>query len=143
VGLTAVVEASISNGSVSALRFSNTGYGYTTTPSVVISGISTTIGIGTFINNEPIIGQTSGTIARMKDFKIITSNPPTSYLRVFINNGKFYPGEVIIGGISSARYLTKSYDTDSYEDPYDQNEEIEAAADLIIDFSESNPFGDY
>lgn len=143
VGVTAIVEASISNGSVSALRFSNTGYGYTTIPQVTISGISTTIGVGTFIRNEPIIGQTSGTVAIMKDFKVITSNSPTPQLQVAINNGKFYPGEVIVGGISSARYLTKSYDTDSYEDPYDENEEIEEAADLIIDFSESNPFGDY
>lgn len=143
VGVTAIIDASISNGSVSALRFSNTGYGYTSIPSVTISGISTTIGVGTFIRNEPIIGQTSGTVAIMKDFTVITSSPPTAHLQVAINSGKFYPGEIIIGGISSARYLSTSYTTNSYEDPYDQNEEIEAAADLIVDFSESNPFGDY
>ena len=144
VGTTAIADPVILNGAVTALRFANTGYGYTSQPSVIISGVST-IGIGTFIYNEPIIGQTSGTIARMRDFSIVTPEDadPITYLRVSINNGKFYPGEIIVGGISSARYLVKSYTADSYEDPYDQNEEIEEAADLIIDFSESNPFGDY
>jgi len=28
-----------------------------------------------------------------------------------------------------------------YEDKYDQSDEIEAEADAILDFSESNPFG--
>jgi hypothetical protein len=28
-------------------------------------------------------------------------------------------------------------------DKYSQNDEIEAEADLILDFSESNPFGEY
>jgi hypothetical protein len=28
-------------------------------------------------------------------------------------------------------------------DKYSQNDEIEGEADLIIDFSESNPFGNY
>ena len=147
VGVTAIIDPAISNGAVSELRFSNTGYGYTVSPSVTISGMSTSIGVGTFIYNETVTGQTSGTVARIRDFRTVISNfpgvPAVTYLRVAINNGKFYPGEVIVGGISSARYLTKSYDTDSYEDPYDENEEIEEAADLIIDFSESNPFGDY
>lgn len=147
MGATAVIDPSISNGTVSELRFASTGYGYTTAPSVVISGISSTVGVGTFVYNEFVVGQTSGTVARIRDFRTVVSNfpgvPEVTYLRVSINSGKFYPGEVIVGGISSARYLTKSYDSNSYEDAYDQNEEIEAAADLIVDFSESNPFGDY
>jgi len=146
IGGTAIIDPLITNGSVSSLRFENTGYGYTTAPSVVISGVST-IGVGTFVYNELVVGQTSGTIARVRDFRTVLSNfpgvPPTTYLRVSINSGKFYPGEVIVGSISSARYLTKEYSTDSYEDPYDQNKEIEDAADLILDFSESNPFGEY
>lgn len=146
VGVTAIVDPVISNGTVSELRFVNTGYGYTTQPSVVISGIST-IGVGTFIYNESVIGQTSGTVARIRDFRTVISNfpgiPPSTYLKVSINDGKFYPGEIIVGSISSTRYLIKEYTTDSYDDPYNQNEEIEDAADLIIDFSESNPFGDY
>jgi hypothetical protein len=32
---------------------------------------------------------------------------------------------------------------ESYDNPYDVNEEIETEADSILDFSESNPFGEY
>ena len=145
VGTTAIVDPVISNGKVTSLRFVNTGYGYTQAPTVSISGTSR-IGIGTFVYNELVEGQTSGTQARVREFKTIPSQPGISsitYLRVSINNGEFYPGEIVVGGISSATYLVSSYTTDSYDDPYDQNEEIEENADLIIDFTESNPFGEY
>ena len=145
VGTTAIVDPVISNGKVTSLRFVNTGYGYTQAPTVSISGTSR-IGIGTFVYNELVEGQTSGTQARVREFKTIPSQPGISsitYLRLSINNGEFYPGEIVVGGISSATYLVSSYTTDSYDDPYDQNEEIEENADLIIDFTESNPFGEY
>ena len=64
-------------------------------------------------------------------------------MRVALNTGKFGLGEVIVGSISSARYVVKSYDTESYDNPYDVNEEIETEADNILDFTESNPFGNY
>jgi hypothetical protein len=145
VGVTAIVDPVISNGQVTSLRFVNTGYGYTQAPTVSIAGTSS-IGIGTFVYNELVEGQTSGTKARVKEFRTIPASAGISsitYLRVSINNGKFYPGEIVVGGISSATYLVSSYTTDSYDDPYDQNEEIEEEADLIIDFTESNPFGEY
>ena len=97
-------------------------------------------------NNELVIGDTSDTQARVKKFvkrfDINENNPPIE-LQVSINTGKFYPGEVLVGTISSSRYIIQSYDTNSYNDSYDSNEEIQIAADSIIDFSESNPFGDY
>ena len=64
-------------------------------------------------------------------------------MRVSLNTGKFYVGETIVGSSSSASYTIKSYEDDSYENPYDVNEEIETEADSILDFTESNPFGDY
>jgi hypothetical protein len=108
---------------VSEIRIVNAGYGYTEAP-----------------------GDTSDTQARVKKFvkrfDINENNPPIE-LQVSINTGKFYPGEVLVGTISSSRYIIQSYDTNSYNDSYDSNEEIQIAADSIIDFSESNPFGDY
>jgi hypothetical protein len=52
-------------------------------------------------------------------------------------------GENIVGSASSAVYTLKSYDLDTTSYNYSQNDEIEQEADLIIDFSESNPFGNY
>jgi len=101
---------------------------------------SSTIGIGTYIFNEVITGESSGTTAVVKDF---TNTSSLTSLSLSINTGKFSNGEVIVGSSSSARYTVLDYDTDSYENTYDSNEDIEFEADNIIDFSESNPFGSY
>ena len=144
-GTTASAQTVISDGAITAVRFSNAGAGYTVAPTVTFAGISTT-GIGTFIFNETVHGQTSGVVARVKDFKkrtdISPENPPVE-LRVSLNSGAFRAGEVLVGSISSARYIVDSYDTDSFEDPFDANSDIESEADNLLDFTEGNPFGDY
>ena len=146
IGETATAVAVINNHfQISAIRIVNAGYGYTEAPTVGFSSLPST-GIGTYVYNEVVTGNISGTKARVKNFKrrtdIDSQNPPIE-LQVSINTGKFYPGEVLVGSISSSRYIIESYDTNSYEDSYDSNEEIEIEADSIIDFSESNPFGEY
>ena len=144
-GTTATAQTVITDGAITAVRFSNAGAGYTVAPTVTFAGISTT-GIGTFIFNETVHGQTSGVVARVKDFKKRTdlnpNNPPVE-LRVSLNSGAFRAGEVLVGSISSARYIVDSYDTDSFEDPFDANSDIETEADALLDFTEGNPFGDY
>jgi len=144
-GTTASAQTGISDGAITAVRFSNAGAGYTVAPTVTFAGISTT-GIGTFIFNELVTGETSGVSARVKDFKkrtdISPSNPPVE-LRVSLNSGAFRAGEVLVGSISSARYIVDSYSTDSFDDPYDANSDIETEADNLLDFTEGNPFGDY
>ena len=146
IGTTATAEVISSSGRITSIELTNTGSGYNSPPSVNILGISTT-GTGTFVYNELITGQTSGTQARLKDFRTIISSfpgvPPELRVKVALNTGKFSPGEVIVGSSSSARYYVKSYETDSYDNQYDTNEEIELEADSILDFTESNPFGDY
>ena len=57
--------------------------------------------------------------------------------------GTFYVGETVIVAASSAVDIVKSYDDDSSGDEYDINDSIELEADSIIDFTESNPFGEY
>ena len=58
-------------------------------------------------------------------------------------NVRFYPGEAIIGQTSGAIYSVSSYETMDLYDKYSENKQIEQEADLILDFSESNPFGVY
>lgn len=146
IGETAVAISSINNsGEVNHIRIVNAGYGYTQSPTIGFSSLPVT-GIGTYIYNEVVTGSVSGTQARVKNFtrkrEISEINPPIE-LQVSINTGKFYPGEILVGSISSSRYIVQSYDTNSYENDYDSNEEIENEADSILDFSESNPFGEY
>ena len=146
-GVTATAIAKVnSDTEIESIRILNPGIGYTTTPTIEFAGFST-VGFGTFIYNEIVTGQTSGTTARVRDFRTTISpfpgNPPVTNLRVSLNTGKFYVGEVIVGSISTARYVVDNYDDESYEQGYDSNEEIELEADSILDFTETNPFGNY
>ena len=144
VGQTATAKAVISDGALDSIQIINAGYGYTAIPTVTVS--SPVTGIGTFVYNEEIVGQSSGVTARIRNFKrrtdISTLYPPID-VQVALNTGNFSVGETIVGGTSSATYVIESYNRESYDNPYDVNEEIETEADGILDFTESNPFGDY
>jgi len=146
-GVTATAIARVnSNSEIESLRIFNGGSGYTSAPTVTFQSLGS-VGIGTFVYNETITGQTSGTTAKIRDFKVVEAqqneyNPPID-AQFYLNTGTFYPGEVVVGSISGATYTVQNYDRDSYEDPYDSNEEIELEADSILDFTESNPFGEY
>lgn len=146
VGVTATAISILSStGSVESIRLINAGLGYTTPPLVTVAGVSS-VGVGTFVYNELVTGQTSNTTARVKDFRASYNSLGEEIsvdLKVYLNTGKFYENEVIVGSISSARYVVQSHDLNSFEDEYDSNEEIELEADNIMDFTESNPFGDY
>ncbi len=146
IGQTATARAILSNsGTISALQLTNTGYGYTETPTVTITGVSTT-GIGTYIVNETVTGSLSGTSAEVKDINLrrdIDVNNPPIELFVGLNDGQFSAGEIIVGSASSAAYILKSYNNNSYEESYDHNEEFETEGEGIIDFTETNPFGEY
>jgi len=95
-------------------------------------------GIGTYQFNETIVGETSGATAIVKDWDINTKE-----LKISIKSGEFIFGETIIGDDSGARWTLKRHDLYETDDPYAQNDVIEEAADTILDFSETNPFGDY
>ena len=144
VGVTATAEAIISSGKVTSIQITNAGSGYTSIPSVELS--SPVSGVGTYLYNEQVTGQSSGVTARVRNFKertdITTIRPPID-LQVSLNTGNFSAGETLVGSISSVTYVIESYDRDSYDNPYDVNEEIETEADDILDFTESNPFGGY
>lgn len=148
VGQTASAKATFnpSIGKVVEIQITNAGFGYTEAPIVQISTASTISIGGTYLYNETVTGSFSGTTAEVRNYNrrldLDPTNPPGD-LRVAINDGQFSPGEIIVGSASSARYILKSYDNNSYEETYDKNEEFEIEADSILDFSESNPFGNY
>ena len=139
--VTATAVGRISSGRLSEVLLINAGSGYTSQPTITVSP-PPIIGFGTYIVSEEVIGSLSGTSAVVKYW----NNPGKDIdkiLRVYLNSGTFSEGEVIVGSASSAVYTLKSYNLDTTNDKYSQNEEIEKEADLIIDFSESNPFGTY
>jgi hypothetical protein len=137
-GTTATATSVVgSTGSVTSIRITNPGDGYTTTPSLTVGAASTT-GIGTFWKNEVITGGTSGATARVKRW---TSS--TNILQVGISSGTFYPGEIITGAKSGASYVVRVSAANTTVDKYSQNDQLEFEADNILDFTESNPFGNY
>ena len=147
VGSTATALLTVNDGTngVESVRFVNPGYGYSQygTPSASISAPSIITGIGTFTFNEIITGQTSNTVARVKSWDQDNRILKISNVGIGSTTAGFLPGEVIVGTISSARYTVDSYVHDDTYDKYTQNDEIEEEADNLLDFTESNPFGDY
>lgn len=128
-----------SAGNVTAIYMTHAGVGYTSAPTITISsptGIGATIGIGTYVFNEIVIGSSSGTTARVKKY-----TRSSSTLEVSIVDGTFTPGERIYGQTSGAIYSLKKQNTDDLITPYSDNDIIESEAESIIDFSETNPFG--
>ena len=140
VGLTtATAVAGISTGGVvTSIRISNPGYGYSTVPSITIANPPTISGVGTYQFNEEVIGSSSGTRARVKEWDDITNT-----LKVSNVSGIFTPGETLVGAASSAIFSIKEHDKQDLYDKYSENDEIESEADLILDFTQSNPFGNY
>lgn len=133
---TAVARAHInSSGIVTSITIINAGLGYTQAPTITFSAPPVT-GIGTYIFNEVVVGSVSGTSAKVKSWDGVTKE-----IVLYNINGQFLSGEYLNGQTSSASYKINIINTDNLQDPYAQNDEIQAEADQIIDFSESNPFG--
>ena len=136
----ATAVATITSGNiVNAVRVTNPGVGYTQTPTVTIADPPLISGIGTYLFNEEVVGQKSGARARVKNWDATTGT-----MKIDILNGKdFSNGELVVGSASSATYAADTYDETDIYDTYHQGAEIETEADLILDFTQSNPFGTY
>ena len=136
IGTTATGLAVVSTaGTISAIRITNAGAGYTTVPTITI-GSPYMVGIGTFVLNETITGSISGTTAIVKSWNSVSGE-----LKISNSTGNFTVGETIVGSGSSASYQLKSIQDYNTVNQYPQNNEIEIEADNILDFTESNPFG--
>ena len=140
VGLNTAKGVSIVNNSdvVTSVRIIDPGNGYSNSATVTIANPPLISGIGTYQFNELVIGENSRSSARVKSWDY-----DTKIIKVGINSGTFYEGEILVGSASSATFSISSYDQNNIYDPYAQNDEIEQIADQILDFSESNPFGTY
>ena len=134
--------ATINNsGNVTQVDLIDAGAQYVLTPEVTFTA---PIGIGTtgtsyggsFIFNEIVIGQTSGTEARVKEYDAVQNT-----LEISIVSGTFVVGEDIVGQESGSRHIVKALNTDDLVTPFADNDTIELEADKIIDFSTTNPFG--
>ena len=137
IGTTAQGVAIVSAaGTVSAIYLTNAGAGYTVAPTITLSAPDLG-GSGDFIPTETITGSTSGVTGIVK-----TWNSVTNILTYSNVSGDFVAGETITGSESSASYVIRVIEDDNTVNKYPDNDEIKLSAkDGILDFSESNPFG--
>ena len=134
--MNAQAEAVVSSaGTVTQIRYSNAGAGYTVTPATVSISSVTSNSFGEFERDEVVRGVSSGTSAY-----VATWNTADNILKVSIPSGDFSVGEVIVGAAASSRIL--SVDSE-FDIEFAGNDEIETEADTILDFSERNPFGEF
>ena len=134
--MNAQAEAVVSSaGTVSQIMYSNAGAGYTNTAATVSISSVTSNSYGEYAQDELIRGLTSGTQAYVAYW-----NTADNILKVGEPTGDFQIGEIIVGAASSYRLLSVD---DEFNIGFSGNEEIEAEADEIVDFSEINPFGEF
>jgi len=129
-----------SSGIVTAIYILKGGVGINSAPIVSIDppkaiSAGVTVG-GEFVFNEVVTGSTSGTTARVKEWNTVTDT-----MEVGVIDGTFVVGEVLTGSTSGAKYVIGGVQTDDLVTPFADNDNIEIAADSIIDFSQTNPFG--
>ncbi|QPB08304.1 neck protein [Synechococcus phage S-H9-2] len=118
-GATATASVS-STGLVTDILITNGGSGYTSAPTVTI-------------DYSPKDNR-----AEVKSWDAATRK-----LEIINRTGTFTTAETVTGLTSGAKWSPESYDTlNNTNSEYDQNREIEDAADNIIDWTEGNPFGE-
>ena len=130
-----------SDNNVTQVLISDAGIGYTAgTGIATVAPPSIMTGIGTYFFNDLVTGSLSGAKGRVKSW-----DKDQNILKLGTTDGTFIPGDIAIGstttGTPAAEYTVDFVKSAEYEDKYDQNTEIETEADAILDFSESNPFG--
>ena len=144
-GTTAVGIASIGiagqDSVVKAIYLQNPGRGYSTTPDVTITPPASMAGVGTYIFNEIVIGDRSQTEARVKSWDEDTRLLQIGNVGIGSTAAGFYPGEDIVGQESGATYAVSIFDPEDINDKYNDASEFEFEADQILDWSQSNPFG--
>jgi hypothetical protein len=121
-------------GIVTSIRFVNAGAGYTIPPSIQIQspvGIYT----GNYLYNEIVRGVSTGTSAYVKDWDY-----DTRILKVSPIDGNYALGEIVVGAGASYRVFSIN---DEPSVAYADNDNIQEEADMILDFDEKNPFGDF
>jgi hypothetical protein len=125
------------------IRYGGENYnltGVTTITSVTIDnpvGLGATVGVGTYIFNEVVTGGTSGTTARVNSW-----DETSLELTIKVVDGTFSGNELVIGQESGACYALRSQIVDDLVTPFADNDNIQTESNKILDFTDSNPFGD-
>ena len=127
--------SAITSGIVTEIRLIDGGAKYVLAPTITL-GSPTGIGTGSYEYNELVTGSESGTTAHVNSWDATTNT-----LELKIISGSFNVGETLVGSASGASRAVFTINTDDVIDPYTDNDNIEVEADGILDFSESNPFG--
>jgi len=144
IGIASIGDAGAGFNRVNSIFVQNAGIGYTaSTPTVNISDPETISGIGTYIFNEIVQGMRSGTQARVKKWDQDTGILSIANVGIGTTTTGFFPGEDIKGLTSEALFSVAIYDKDDSTDKYNEGDIFETEADAILDFTESNPFGNY
>ena len=96
-------------------------------------------GTGDFVAGEIVTGGNSNVTAEVK-----TWNSATRQLVVYNRSGMYAIPETLTGNTSGAAWTSATYNTlNNMNSETDQNFTLETQADAILDFTESNPFGDF
>ena len=143
IGIASIGDAGNGFNRVNSIFVSNPGTAYTSAPTVTISDPETISGIGTYQFNEIVQGMRSGTQARVKNWDQDTGILSISNVGVGTTTLGFFAGEDIKGLTSGALFSVSIYDKDDSTDKYNEGDIFESEADAILDFTESNPFGNY
>jgi len=128
---------------VNSIFITNSGRSYTSAPNVTIADPETISGIGTYLFNEVVQGLRSGTQARVKSWDSDTGILKVGNIGIGTTTTGFFSGEDIKGLTSGALFSVSNFDRDDTTDKYNEGDIFESEADLLIDFSESNPFGSF
>ena len=137
VGTTATARAVISSaGIVTAIRWKDAGIGYTVgdTPTITVAAPDTGA-FGDYSVGETVTGAASSTTGIVNNW-----NKSTGILEIKIVDGTWTKGEDIVG--TNATRELRVINLDDLVTPYADNDNIETAADNILDFTDKNPFGD-
>jgi hypothetical protein len=136
--MNAKAEAVVStSGTVTQIRYSNAGAGYTNTAAAVSISSVTSNSFGEYQRDEIVKGVSTGTSAYVASW-----NTRDQILQVSVPSGDFGVGEVIVGAAASYRVISITSDIDGDRE-FAQNDTFETEASTLLDFSERNPFGEF
>ena len=149
-GIIATLTPTFTNGTLTAINIVNGGSGYKSVKLVDITNAGTGYGAaavtfsaapvgitGAFTVPETVTGGTTGTTANLVEW-----NAQEGWVKLKSPTGSFSIGESIVGSESGATIVLDSYNEMATADPkYSEAVTFETAADDILDFSETNPFG--
>jgi len=144
VGIASIgIDDSTGFNEVKTILIQNGGTNYNASPTVTISPPETISGIGTYHFNEVVQGMRSGTQARVKRWDADTGILQVGNVGIGTTTTGFFPGEDIKGLTSGALFSVSTFDDENSNDKYNEGDIFESEADLLIDFTESNPFGSF